>query len=46
MKKLIIICTLAFAFAWLICYGAMRTAEKFAANQNRIVQQIELDATR
>jgi small neutral amino acid transporter SnatA (MarC family) len=33
--KLTLIAILAFAFAWLICYGAMRTAEKIVSIENR-----------
>lgn len=40
MKKLTILCTLAFAFAWLLCYGAMRTAEKLVTHHSSLVTQI------
>jgi small neutral amino acid transporter SnatA (MarC family) len=31
--KLAILAILSFGFAWLLCYGAMRTAEKIAETQ-------------
>lgn len=31
--KLTIVAILAFGFAWLLCYGAMRTAEKIVTTQ-------------
>lgn len=39
MKGLAVLLVLSLAFAWLLCYGAMRSAEKIVAQQT--TQEIE-----
>jgi hypothetical protein len=37
--KLATIAILSFGFAWLLCYGAMRSAEKLAAQQTTQIEE-------
>ncbi len=39
--KLILIALRSLAVAWVLCYGALRTAERIARNQTTQQQEIE-----
>lgn len=40
MIRLAIIATLALALAAVLCYGALRTAERIAANQQQQIERV------
>jgi len=41
MIRLAIVATLALAIAWILCYGAMRTAERIASNQQQQIEAVQ-----
>jgi hypothetical protein len=43
MTRLAIIAALSLLFAWILCYGAMRTAERIAKGQQTRVESVMAD---